>query len=280
MATRSELRTRLQRRLGLGVVSLVEREKLNDALNAGLSRAISDGVPGLATFTFTGGVLGQLNLTSVTVVKNSATPTVVGANLLTEKVMPRDILVVYTAAGSTYKYLIEDVGSTSLQLKIGIPSNQAISGIVGSHIIRRSLCLPNTGQVVRVCPVDSSGGDLTREPYAALREPFKTGTPRFFDQHYSEAGETSCISLWPAPTDLDKQWTVVQSSAKSRLTLDTDELDYPEEALDAVLERARMAYLTWNSGGAPGLSAANMAVRDTSDNLKNSSNPKQIFYKT
>ena len=73
MATRSDLRTRLQRRLGLGVVSAVEEDRLNEALNSGLSRAEADNIPGLNRWEMTGAVLGQLDLTDVTLTQHSAT---------------------------------------------------------------------------------------------------------------------------------------------------------------------------------------------------------------
>ena len=51
--------------------------------------------------------------------------------------------------------------------------------------------------------------------------------------------------------------------------------------LDAILERARDCYLTWTgSANQNDITASYRALRDTSDALKNSSNPKQIFYKT
>lgn len=281
MAQRSELRVRLQRRLGLGVVSAVEEARLNEALNSGMARALSDGVPGLATWTLTGGVLGNLALTSATVTKNSAAVTVAGANVQNEQVRPRDILVVKTSAGETFQFLIEDVGGSD-SIGLGIQANQSIAGNSESYIIRRSLDLPSTGQVTTVLPVDGSPREgLSREPLHAFREPFKTGTPRFFEQHYSDLRDKSSVSLWPAPTDTTKQWVVVQSQFKSRLTSDSSTLDYPEEVLDAILERARDCYLTWTGAANQNdLSASYRALRDTSDALKNSSNPKQIFYKT
>ena len=281
MATRSELRTRLQRRLGLGVVSLVEREKLNEAINSGIARAHSDGVPGLATTAFTGAVLGELAVSGVVVNKFNVQVTVSGSGgLVSQQVRPRDILVVNTDAGITRKFLVKAAVNESL-LDVGSEPSEALTGNATSYIIRRSIHLPSTGQVIRVFPAEETRGEeLTREPSIALSAPFKTGTPRFFDQQCANAASESCVSLWPAPTDVSKQWTVVQSEFKTRLTLDADVLEYPEEALDAIIERARMAYLTWSAVGVSGLSASSIAVRDTADNLKNSANPKQIFYKT
>lgn len=281
MASRSELRTRLQRRLGLGVVSSVEEERLSEALNSGIARALSDGVPGLATWEMTGGVLGQLDLTSATVTQHSQNVTVAGAHVQNDGVHPRDILVVVEADGTTTKFLIEDVsGSNSIHL--GIPANRTIAGTSDSYIVRRTIELPSSGQIVGIFPVEGrSDRGLSREPFAALRDPFTTGTPRYYEQNFSDLHDTSSISLWPAPTDTTKQWTVVQSQFKARLTSDSDTLDYTEEVLDAILERARDCYLTWGAtANQNDLTASYRALRDTGDALKNSSNPKQIYYKT
>ncbi len=279
MATRSELRTRLQRRLGLGVVSLVEREKLNESINSGIARAHSDGVPGLARWQMTGGVLGRLDLTSVTVTTHSQDVSITGPHLQNNHVHPRDILVVVEASGDITKFLIEDIhGASSLHL--GLRANKDISGTSDSYILRRTIQLPSSGQVVKVFPVGRSSTELQREPDLIYREPFKEGTALYYEQGFSDLHNESSVSLWPAPSDTSLQWTVIQAQAKVRLELDTDTLDYPEEALDAVLERACMAYRTWGSGGSVGLSASSVSVRDTADSLKNSSNPKQIFYKT
>ena len=73
----------------------------------------------------------------------------------------------------------------------------------------------------------------------------------------------------------------IRDRFKTVLDEDSDTLSFPEEALDAVIERARNAYITWSgAANADDLSASFRAVRDTSDAIKNSSNAKQIFYKT
>jgi hypothetical protein len=281
MATRSDLRARLQRRLGLGVVASLEQERLNEALNAGIARALSDGVPGLATYTMTGGVLGQLALTSVTITQYDQSVTIAGADAQADHVHPHDILVVSTDAGETYSFLIQDAYDATT-LRLGIPANQSISGNTSSYIVRRSLDLPSTGQVVSVYPVGTGPSDtLARESSIAFRDPYRTGNPRFFEQHFSRLHNESSVSLWPAPTDTTKQWVVHQAQFKVRLTGDSETLDFPEEVLDAVLERARNCYLIWTGAANQNdLAASSSALRDTSDALKNSSNPQQIFYKT
>jgi hypothetical protein len=274
MATRSELRTRLQRRLGLGVLSAVEQERLNEAINSGLARALSDGVPGLSYSMFVGSPLGDLAVTAAAAVKSTTITISGGANLLTEEVMPHDILTFGTAGT---QYLIKDV-LTATTLSIGVPAVATISAEAAT-ITRRSMMLPSTGQISAVVPV--SGEGLCREPLVAHRDPFKTGTPRYYEQRYSEGQTASFISLWPAPSTANKQFTIRQAQFKTQLSSDSDTLGFPEEVLDAVLERARDCYLTWTGAANQNdITASFRAVRDTSDALKNSSNPKQIFYKT
>lgn len=281
MATRSELRTRLQRRLGLGVLSSVEEERLNEAINSGLARAETDNIPGLNRWEMTGGILGRLDLTGgVTVTQHSATAVISGAHVQNDRVHPRDILVVVTAT-ETVKFLIEDV-SGSQNVILGVPANRDLTGTSDSYILRRTIELPSTGQVVSVLPVDANRSDgLSREPSMAIRDPFKEGTARYYEQNFSDLHDTSSISLWPAPTDTTLQWTITQTQYKPRMADDNDSLEYPEEVLDAILERARDCYLTWTGAANHNdITASFRALRDTSDALKNSSNPKQIFYKT
>lgn len=281
MTTRSDLRTRLQRRLGLGVVSAVEEARLNEAINSGLSRAETDNIPGLNRWEMTGSVLGRLDLTSVTVTQHSATVTVAGVHVQNDHVHPRDILVVVEADGTTTKFLIEDA-SGSQNILLGIKANRSIAGTSDSYILRRTLELPSTGQIISILPVGGNSGDgLAREPGHALRRPYAEGTPKYYEQNFSDLHDTSSVSLWPAPTDTTLQWTVTQTQYKPRMTSDSDSLEYPEEVLDAILERARDCYLTWTGAANQNdLTASYRALRDTSDALKNSSNPKQIFYKT
>ena len=281
MATRSELRTRLKRRLGLGVFSAVEQERLNEAINSGLSRAETDNIPGLNRWEMTGSILGRLDLTSVTVTQHNAPVTVAGVHVQNDHVHPRDILVVVEDDGTETKFLIEDA-SGSHNILLGIKANRSIAGTSDSYIVRRTLELPSTGQIVPILPVEAKSTDgLAREPGLALRDPFKEGTPRYYEQNFSDLHDTSSVSLWPAPTDTTLQWTVTQTQYKPRMASDSDSLEYPEEVLDAVLERARDVYMTWTGAANQNdLTASYRALRDTSDALKNSSNPKQVFYKT
>lgn len=282
MATKAELRTRLQRRLGLGVVSAVESERLGEALNSGIARALSDGVPGLSHDTFVGSVYGAFDLDSAVTASTGLTTFTVVGNPLTAKVFPHDILNV-VVSGSTTKFLIRDVKDAN-EVDVGSPVPLTYSGDTNSSITRRAIELPSTGQVVGVWR--HSGSDtpravrLAQEPLFAHADPFKTGTPRFYEQRFSENQGASFISLWPAPTSNTDQFTIVQTRFITRLDSDSDTLTFPEEALDAVLERARMAYITWvGTHASTKVALASDAVRDSADSLKNTANSNQVMVK-
>jgi len=280
VATKSQLRTRLQRRLGLGVVSPVESERLGEALNSGIARAISDGVPGLTHDTFVGSVSGELALTSATIADGGTTVTLVGADPTDTRVYPHDILQVVDS-GVTTKFIIRDVVDDN-EVDIGAPSPQAFTGDATSVILRRAIELPTTGQIISIHRIGGIGSSsrLAYEPLYTHDDPFKTGTPKFFEQRFSAVQNKSFVSLWPAPTEIADQFTIVQTHYLSRLDSDSDTLAFPEEALDAVLERARMAYLTWVGVHAPTTVAmAQNAVMDSTDSLKNTSNSNQIVVK-
>jgi len=286
VATLSALRNRLKRRLGLGVVATTEKARLGEALNSGIARAISDRIPGLSHDTYIGATYGTLGLTDCTVTANSATVTSINCDdapddIVTHSVFPHDILVV-DVGGTQTKFLIRDV-LRDVELDIGSPAVASLEGSTDSYILRRSIKLPSTGQVISVHRLGTSDKttQLTTDPMWALIEPFKTGTSsRYYEQRYSETQGSSFLSIWPAPNDATIQYAITQTRFKAEMTSDSDELKYPEEALDAVLERARHAYLTW-TGTADAVDAAlsTAALRDTSDSLKNSSNATQIFTK-
>lgn len=229
----------------------------------------------------TGSVLGNLSLTSVTVPLYSSNVTIAGAHAQNDHVSPNDILVVVTASGDTHKFLITEVhGATNLH--IGIIASEALAGTSSSYIIRRALHLPSSGQVISVSPQSRRLSEtLSHEPMAQGTIPFETGTPRYYTQVHSALGlAESTVSLWPAPSDISQRFVVRQAQNKTRLANDDDALDYPEEVLDAILERARDCYLVWSgSANQNDLTGSARALRDTSDSLKNSSNPAQISYK-
>ena len=120
------------------------------------------------------------------------------------------------------------------------------------------------------------GRQLAYEPRNALFDPYETGDPLFFEQRYSTKQDKSYLILYPAPTSA----TVVTIIQNRDVTSDlTDEIfEGPEEALDAILERAVLAFKTWQ-GQTDSVEAtlATSAVRDTANQLQDASSPLKIF---
>lgn len=281
MALKSALRDRLKRRLGLGVVSDLEKERLGEALNAGIARAYSDGVPGLAHETFLGTIPTEIALTAAPVVVDSSAVAVTVASG-TPKFYPHDILHV-DVGGTVTKFLIRTGGTLGTNsADIGIPASAALTGSSSSKIVRRSLILPSHGQVFSIYRIDSGGKSqrLSYEPLIAKRAPFETGTAHYFEQRYDSNSGSSIVSLWPSPSDTTDQFIVEQRNSQTDLSADSSTLTIPSAAFDAILERALMAYMSWVGTAIP-TNAALMteSVRDTADILKNTSNTTQIITK-
>ena len=269
----SAIKTRLQNRLGFGSVSTTLSNQLNEAWKAGLARAFSDGIPGLQRDTFTGTTFGEVTNYLVHDAGIQAADTTItldtGTSLVTDKVALQDILEV-----DSKKYLIRDVTSATV-LDLGAPIGpDMFSNNDTTKIIRRSIQLPSAGSVVGVKLKD--GRQLAYEPRNALFDPYETGDPLFFEQRYSTSQDKSYLILYPAPTSA----TVVTIIQNRDVTSDlTDEIfEGPEEALDAILERAVLAFKTWH-GQTDSVEAtlATSAVRETANQLQDASSPLKIF---
>ena len=269
----SAIKTRLQNRLGFGSVSTTLSNQLNEAWKAGLARAFSDGIPGLQRDTFTGTTFGEVTNYLVHDAGIQAADTTItldtGTSLVTDKVALQDILEV-----DSKKYLIRDVTSATV-LDLGAPIGpDMFSNNDTTKIIRRSIQFPSAGSVVGVKLKD--GRQLAYEPRNALFDPYETGDPLFFEQRYSTSQDKSYLILYPAPTSA----TVVTIIQNRDVTSDlTDEIfEGPEEALDAILERAVLAFKTWQ-GQTDSVEAtlATSAVRDTANQLQDASSPLKIF---
>ena len=269
----SAIKTRLQNRLGFGSVSTTLSNQLNEAWKAGLARAFSDGIPGLQRDTFTGTTFGEVTNYLVHDAGIQAADTTItldtGTSLVTDKGALQDILEV-----DSKKYLIRDVTSATV-LDLGAPIGpDMFSNNDTTKIIRRSIQLPSAGSVVGVKLKD--GRQLAYEPRNALFDPYETGDPLFFEQRYSTSQDKSYLILYPAPTSA----TVVTIIQNRDVTSDlTDEIfEGPEEALDAILERAVLAFKTWQ-GQTDSVEAtlATSAVRDTANQLQDASSPLKIF---
>ena len=276
MATRADLRTRLKRRLGLGVVSDVETARLNEALQSGLYRALIDGIPGIAYDVYSASVPGEDALTSASGLQGQSTLSCSGAAGF---ISPQDIIVC-EEIGATTKFLVRKQTATTV-FDIGYTLERNYTGTNASKIVRRSVLLPTTGQVTAVYRGSGQRRNMLQfDPMLARRDPFATGTPEYFEQRYDDYNARSFVSLWPAPTETER-FTIVQMESDYQMSDDAHDLNWPEAALDAILERARMAWLTWcGTANQIKASMAISAVNDTADALSNTANTKQIYTKT
>jgi hypothetical protein len=263
---RSELRTRFQNRIGLTNVLTAEADAQNELLDAAVSRAIADGAPGLTTDMMVGESLGSLAVTLTTAAAGSATVTASGATLQSDRVCPGDILT--TASGD--EYLIRAVPSEET-LDLGIPLAAADAG--AASILRRSLCLPSAGQVLAVTPEGSDRG-LHRETGLVHKYALVEGTPRYITQGWDQDAKRSFLSFWPAPGG-GKRYTISMSRVLDMLDSDSSDLGLPQAAVDAILDRLYVLWLTY-SGDAQRLQALNpalLASRDSEDGLQRASRP-------
>jgi len=103
---------------------------------------------------------------------------------------------------------------------------------------------------------------------------------RTFTQGYDGRGSgSSFIGLYPAPTSATES-LIIQADFYDELDEDADKVFFPEPALDAILERSRLAYLSWTGESDQiRVGLAQAVVADTADELTNTSNPTKVFRK-
>tara|TARA_R110000824_G_scaffold157541_3_gene330983 strand:- start:2453 stop:3229 length:777 start_codon:yes stop_codon:yes gene_type:complete len=255
---------------------------LNEAIASAYARAVSDGAPGLARLTYIGTTLGDYTAsgwsgtagTDFLVISSSSAHLTVG-------IYPGDI-----AELDGNKFLVTSLVANKIY--IGAPLQASISsGTI--TVSRRSVPLASVGHIIRVADAANSGSRgtiLSHDPDAVIYKPFEKGsvsTSMVYSQVYDgENTEKSMVQFWPCPPT-GERFTIIQSSAADLLDADGDwdssaAVYFPEPALDAILERARLIYLTWTSEQSQVVAAmAQEAVKDVSDELQNTSNPVQIF---
>ena len=250
MTTITDLETRLKYRLGLAKTVSLGGSRITEAINAGISRAYSDGVPGLASRVLLGKTYGDL---TATITAHSAGSASITINTTPEYVFPGDIIKV-----GTQSYLILDVtrlASTGI-IDVGLTIEAAQTGAV--TITRRSILLPSAGTVYYVTTPDTN---TSLDPHTRVLAEFptNTGTARWYVPGYAEGTQESYINLVPAPTSA----TVVAVAA-----------------IDAVLERARQAYLGW-SGSVSKMEAtmAGQAAGDTQNQIRSTGSERSVRVK-
>lgn len=240
MADIADLEIRLKHRLGLSNTVELGDNRLTEAMNAGIARAYADGVAGLANRVIMGKTLG--NTSSTAVVSHTAGSGIVGVTSI-DGVYPGDIFTV----GSD-SYIIYDAysdASNDLFVDLGVEiAGSLVAGTGSNYVIhRRSIALPSAGTIYYVTTPTTK---IRLEPHTnVLAEfPATTGAAKYYVPGYSEGKEKSYINLVPAPP-LNTVVAIQFHSYKERLE-NLEVLDIPEAALDAILERARVAYLSWS----------------------------------
>jgi len=256
---------------------------LNEAIASAYARAVSDGAPGLARRTYIGTTLGDYTASGWSGTAGNAYLSVSGSAHLTVGIYPGDI-----AELDGNKFLVESIEAA--KINIGAPLQASISsGTI--TVSRRSVPLASVGHIIRVADAANTGSRgtvLSHDPDAVIYKPFEKGsisTSMVYSQVYDgKNSENSMVQFWPCPP-AGERFTIVQSDAANLLDAAGDwetspaaAVYFPEPALDAILERARLIYLTWTSEQSQVVAAlAQEAVKDVSDELQNTSNPVQIF---
>ena len=247
----SALETRLKHRLGLASTISISDSRVLEAINAGVNRAYADGVPGLSARTLNGYTYASLSGTVAAHSNSSSAVTVASAAY----VFPGDILNV-----NSKDYLIYSVNRSTNVIDVGIPIEASVNGLTYT-ITRRSIKLPDA----TVMEVRLRDFPLEANTRATLFE--GVDNPGGYHVGYSEGTGETYINLIPAPSAGDEV-TIMLRDVKARLG-SSDTLDFPEAVFDAILERARQAYLIWSGNiGSIEATLAETAVTDTEGQSK------------
>ena len=237
--------------------------QLDEALNSGIQRAIADGVPGLARDIFT---TKTWDTTTLTLTHVAGAATAAYAETAVSNLFNHDIV----KSGSDY-YIIQGHDKDAKRVDFGSPLPDSISGEV--TVYRRSIELPTSGKLISVFDV-TNGQELPYDPLRAHLETGTTGSPQAYDQRYDTDADKSILSLYPAP---DTQ-IFLRIQQQENYTADAD-LNWPDDAIDAVLERARAVMMSFRGDLVTPVEATLMdqSLDDVDDILKDSSSPLKIF---
>jgi hypothetical protein len=193
-----------------------------------------------------------------------------GSEDRTDNIRPMDILKI----GSLSRILAEtSISGSTWTIYFGSPIATAMAGSASATVYRRSVELPTSGKVINVFDV-TSGRELPYDPIRRGLDPTATGTPVCFDQRWDKNSGISLVSLFPAPTTKTQIRIIQQENY-----LEDADITFPEEALDAILARAQSAYATFRGSTVSPveLEMLNRDVRDTDNQLKDSSSANKIF---
>lgn len=260
--TLSDLRTRLQYRLGIDTASSLEQSRIDEALNAAIAKVASDGLSG-AALAFSALARGTKSLTVDSHTANTASLTVTDT-LTGEGIFPGDWL---TIDSTGVKLLIYSVDEATKTLGLGSPYDTQITGTL--TVQRRSVQLPSDGPVTLV-RLEDDEVILEASTLSVGRWGFETGSPSYFAQHYSEGQEVSYLAFSPAPAEGDV-FIIEQSKFRGSLSAATN-FNFPEPVLNSILEEARKIHLGWSGDVSPTEAAlSERQARDFKDQYKNTS---------
>lgn len=263
----SALRDQLYKRLGITSPSQREIDRVVEALYAGIARAASDGIPGLAHSLVTAETYGE---SSATVSSHSANTATLTLNATPTGTRAGDLLKIGSEVYSVYS-----VTGTAVSVGSLIKASQASKTVT---IIHRTVELPSTGPVSRVFDLTNEN-NLPHEPSGFARYGFDQDKPRgyevIFDRDDNDGNGTkelnTVVGLWPAPSGATRL-AIVQSVDFSTLTTSTD-IPYPIGALEAIMERAIACWRSWQVGGVnpAELEASRQSVKDAETGINQGS---------
>jgi hypothetical protein len=263
MASLSDLETRFKNRLGVTTLSTVGSAQVREAINAAASRLASDGVPGLSTNYFTAATAGS---STITISAHSATSSSVDFTSLPSGIFAGDIV---KFPDGVYRLVYAVTDADTLDFGAGITDAQTGT----CTLYQRCVALPTAGRIVEMINLDDYT-KLTPDPNALGRyglEPH-TAVERFTQGHDNASPTATAYAiLWPAHTN------AVNLAVKQYKSLtDGDDVNWPDETLDAVMSKAIDIWRSWRVGGVSPVEAdlSKRDVKDSGDG-RNVSSPRK-----
>lgn len=277
MTARSAIRTRFFDRIGITNPSTEQINRANECLNAAVSRALSDGAPGIALTNLSAVTYGDLTVAGTATHSAGASTITFGTEtFFTKNVFPDDILEI----NSQY-YTVYDVTSTTV-LDLGVPVPISLDGL-SATIHRRSVILPSAGQVARVLShgtsAQSKGGNrLTYVPYPdTYAAHYVTGDPTAYRQRYVRINSTmrTLLQVWPVPTG-NLHLSIGMTKVFEQLDDDADVAIFPESGLDALLSIMFELWLAWTENQSQTVQVGAVRARiDSEDEIRRAASPTE-----
>lgn len=236
----SDLRSRLQKRLGITALTTAESDRIDEAIIAGVTRATVDGIPGLSFTPVTGQIPGSA-AGAVDTGGHTAGQSTVTVTAVPQHTYPGD----FFSDSEGNRYYIQSISGTTIDT--GSPIIDQLTDAEVLTFYRRSVKLPTSGAVTSV--VDTTNNrPVDADPAGFLKYGLHDGVPRAYRAVYDRSTDTSLLQFYPAPTNGDVFVSITQSH-RFEDPDDTTDVTYPEHILDAILERAMSYHRNWRVGG-------------------------------